>query len=132
MLRVEHFSGFSFIVSSRYGNVIPSVNYLHLLPNIRQYLGGLLYIACDHGASVGEISDLLMRGANVNWMNNQGWTALHWASFGRPDIMKVLLRASPNINQQNIDGCTPLHYACKYGHIDCIKLLLITGQCDTG
>ena len=71
-----------------------------------------------------------MKGADVNWRDGADWTALHWAS--RPDIIKMLLKSSPNINQQDVAGETPLHMSCIYGHLPCVKLLLATGQCDTG
>ena len=73
-----------------------------------------------------------MKGADVNWRNSLGWTALHCASFGRPDIIKLLLKSSPNINQQSNAKNTSLHYACIGGSLPCVKLLLATGQCDTG
>ena len=68
----------------------------------------------------------------MNWRDGVGWTALHRASFDRPDLIKVLLKSSPNINQQDFGGETPLHRACNCGSLPCVKLLLATGQCDTG
>ena len=103
-----------------------------LLPHNRQRLGEELFNVCDRGGTVKEVSDLLMKGADVNWKSSIGWTALHRASFCRPDIIKVLLESSPNINQQSIGGETPLHKSCKFGSLPCVKLLLATGQCDTG
>ena len=73
-----------------------------------------------------------MKGADVNWKDSLDCTALHAASHGRPDIVKMLLKSSPNINQQNFYGDTALHKACELGYINCVKLLLATGQCDTG
>ena len=73
-----------------------------------------------------------MQRADVNWRDDAGWTALHCASCGRPDIIKLLLKSSPNINQQSYGGNTPLHLACYNGSLPCVKLLLATGQCDTG
>ena len=104
----------------------------HPLPHNRQRLGEKLYNVCDCRGTVKEVSDLLMKGADVNWRGSLGWTALHCASCGRPHISKVLLKSSPNINQQSNTGNTPLHLVCKYGSLPCVKLLLATGQCDTG
>ena len=104
----------------------------HFLPHNRQRLGEKLCNICERGGTVKEVSDLLMKGADVNWRNSLGWTALHYASFGKPDIIKELLKSSPNINQQDVSGGTPLHKSCTYGYLLCVKLLLATGQCDTG
>ena len=106
----------------------------HPLPHNRQRLGEKLYKVCyPPGGTVKEVSDLLMKGADVNWRDGgDDWTALHWASFDKPDIIKVLLKSSPNINQQSNAKNTSLHHACGCGHLPCVKLLLATGQCDTG
>ena len=88
--------------------------------------------ACED-SNVERVSDLLMKGADVNWKDKGGWTALHHACIGRPDIVRIiLLRSSPNVNQQNYYGNTALHKACEFGYINCVKLLLASGQCDTG
>ena len=104
----------------------------HPLLHNRQQLGEKLCKVFDGGGTVKEVSDLLMKGADVNWRNDTGWTALHHASFGRPAIIKVLLKSSPNINQQSNAKNTSLHYSCIGGSLPCVKLLLATGQCDTG
>ena len=104
---------------------------VHLLPHNRQYLGEELKKA-TLDSNVRRVRELLMKGADVNWRDDYDWTALHWASFGKPHIIKVLLISSPNINQRSILGDTALHHACNGGYLPCVKLLLVTGQCDTG
>ena len=105
---------------------------VHFLPHNRQHLGEeLIKAACD--GSVGRVRELLMKGGDVNWRDGGAdWTALHWASCGRPHMIKVLLKSSPNINQQSNTCDTSLHFACYFGSLPCVKLLLATGQCDTG
>ena len=89
--------------------------------------------ACGHG-KVEYVIKLLNEGAEINLHNNvYGWTAFHEACYNnRPDIVKVLLNYNPQpINQQH-SGDTPLHLACKKGYMECMKLLLATGQCSIG
>ena len=82
--------------------------------------------------NIKKVKQLLKQGADVNWKDVVQWTALHRACYGSPGIVKVLLKSSLNINLQTSVGDTPLHHACACGSLDCVKLLLATGQCDTG
>ena len=90
---------------------------------------------------MGHVIKLLKEGVPVNWRNRNGWTSLHvtcmqnlsvWHGTNPLEVMKVLLRHKANVNQQTNFGDTPLHYACEYGHLDRVKILLATGQCDLG
>ena len=70
----------------------------------------------------------------MNWKNNFGWTPLIRACFcNRSDIVKELLKYNPKLNKQtNGNKETALHAVCSNGSLDCVKLLLATGQCDLG
>ena len=70
----------------------------------------------------------------MNWRDSStDRTSLNVASLnGKSDIVRVLLKSSLNINQKSGAGDTALHKACLCGDMDCVKLLLATGQCDTG
>ena len=74
----------------------------------------------------------------MNWKNSStiipGWTPLHRACLhNRSDIVKELLKYNPELNQQCDDDMeTAAHFACGGGYLDCVKLLLATGQCDLG
>ena len=74
----------------------------------------------------------------MNWKNSgtilPGWTPLHYACFWkRSDIVKELLKYNPELNEQTYDHReTAAHFACSGGSLDCVKLLLATGQCDLG
>ena len=101
--------------------------------NSQQQLWESLLRASKDG-DVRRVTETLDEGASVNWRNSCGYTALHWAcNYNRAEVVKVLLKHNPLINQQtywNLD--TPLHLVCSRGSIDCVKLLLATGQCDLG
>ncbi|KAI1773056.1 ankyrin repeat-containing domain protein [Hypoxylon cercidicola] len=97
-----------------------------------------------------RVKQLLERGADANAVDNRGLTPLHFAcrldtpfNMGdmqargrryrrakrtsqkqRLNICRLLLnnKADPSVSDK--DGFTPLHYACKYGFLDLVKLLL--------
>ena len=82
-----------------------------------------------------RVRELLESGADVNWKDSDsfGWTPLYRACLhNRSDIMTELLKYNPKLNEQTGGGETALHYACECGDLDCVKLLLATGQCDLG
>ena len=83
-----------------------------------------------------EVERLLARGAPVNWRNIGvfGRTALHIACISNhPDVVKILTQQDGiDVNVQNTHKNTPLHYACYWGYLKCVQLLMATGQCDLG
>ena len=100
--------------------------------NSQQQLGESLLRASGDG-DVRRVSEILDEGASVNWRDRTGYTALHKVCLtNRAEVVKVLLKHNTLINQKNHWESTPLHFACRWGYIDCIKLLLATGQCDLG
>ena len=100
--------------------------------NSQKQLGKDLLRASYNG-DVRRISEILDDGASVNWRDSYGLTALHEACINnRAEVVTVLLKHNPLINQQTNCGSTPLHVACRRKSIDCVKLLLATGQCDLG
>ena len=104
-----------------------------LPPNSQNQLGEHLIEASRHG-DVKNVTELLKYGVPINWRNRDEWTALHaaCAKINSPEVVKVLLMYDPNVNQQTCHGHTPAHIACHWGFVDCLKLLLATGQCDLG
>ena len=70
----------------------------------------------------------------MNWKDSDGWTPLYYACVcTRSDTVKELLKYNPTLNQQTDDtGSTAAHTACRHGSLDCVKVLLATGQCDLG
>ena len=60
---------------------------------------------------------LLQRGANKNLADNQGYTALAFAtSFNHESVVSVLLEALADPNVQDEFGITPLIHAAARGH----------------
>lgn len=60
------------------------------------------------------IETLITMGADINWQDEDGWTALNYAiSFDKEDICKILIDAGADPNSRDIDNKTPVHYAAK-------------------
>lgn len=71
-----------------------------------------LYHATSRG-HIDVVKTLLNYNANVNAINNKGWTCLmNAAYFGRDDIVNLLLKhkADPDIIRNEFDGKTALHF----------------------
>jgi ankyrin repeat protein len=67
-------------------------------------------------------------GVDVNATDNEGDTALMWASlYGHVDIVKKLLEKKVNVNKVNNKGDTALIVASMSGYADIVKLLLDAG-----
>ncbi len=88
------------------------------------------------GGRVDEVERLLARGAPVHRRNSgrYGWTALHAACINNhPDVVKILTQHDGiDVNVQTASNYTPLHWACHWGYLKCVQVLMETGQCDLG
>ena len=62
-------------------------------------------------------SQLLQANANVHAVNNNGYTALHFAAWnGRARVADVLLQANASTTAVAKDGLTPVQRAEQNGH----------------
>jgi len=81
-----------------------------------------------------QIRELLQNKADVNYKDENGWTALSAAVFwGKKDAMETILRAGAQalgsgrqvrVNMQNMKGRSALHIAARKGEVELIPLLV--------
>ena len=81
-----------------------------------------------------EVSSLLRAHPeiNVNWMDEDEWAAIHYASSnGHDGVVKVLL-AHPdiNVNLKNKNGQTSISLGCQFGYVSVVQLLLKDSRVD--
>lgn len=94
------------------------------------YYGQRLRQYCGRG-QLQEVSELLVRGCEVNTGDGEGLTPLHYAcESNRPEVIVKISSLVGNqlrVNVQDKYGWTPLHSACYHGNLDCVNLLLKLG-----
>ena len=74
---------------------------------------------------VGTLLYLLEMGADVNAMNADSLTPLHYASHqGNTAVVKVLIEQNADLNIKDKDGWTALHLAVLKGHTQVVEVLL--------
>jgi ankyrin repeat protein len=87
-----------------------------------------LLMAASHRGSLETVRVLVNKGADVNFQNNAGQTALYTAAMkGANDVVRFLLDSGANVNIQSNNGNTPMHAAAAYRHIDTIEILWVAG-----
>jgi ankyrin repeat protein len=75
-----------------------------------------------------QVRRLLQDGADVNFAQADGATALHWAAYhGDADLAKLLLEAGADPSAANREGSTPLWLAAKQGDATMVETLLEGG-----
>lgn len=86
-----------------------------------------------HKAAEADRSDLVLsllkRGADLEYKDARGWTALNTAAFfGNPGVVMTLLAAKANIEATTrTNSYTALHTAADKGHLAVVELLLWKG-----
>ncbi|XP_020849102.1 protein phosphatase 1 regulatory subunit 12A isoform X2 [Phascolarctos cinereus] len=89
--------------------------------------GAVFLAACSSG-DTDEVLELLHRGADINYANVDGLTALHQACIDdNVDMVKFLVENGANINQPDNEGWIPLHAAASCGYLDIAEFLIGQG-----
>jgi ankyrin repeat protein len=85
----------------------------------------ILTIASHYGSEV-IVNYLLEKGIDVNQQDEDGCTALYWASYsGYKEIVQILSgHKDINVNKQDKVGSTALEWASKNGYKEILQLLL--------
>lgn len=75
---------------------------------------------------------LLAQGADVNAVQADGMSALHWAAYqDNPEIAALFVKAGADVRAASRYGVTPLSLACTNGNAAMVELLLAAGA-DAG
>lgn len=92
----------------------------HIVP--KDVLDFALQKACI--ASNAEVVDVLAtHGANVDFVDQFGTTALHFAmrGGGNPAVLLSLLKHGMQYRDWKNEGQTLLHWACQWGHVNVVR-----------
>ena len=82
-----------------------------------------LHVVASSYGSLADLEKELNAGVDPNIANEDGITALFYASYSTEKI-KLLMNYGANINHQDIDGRTILHEAVKWSNYILVKSLL--------
>jgi ankyrin repeat protein len=74
-----------------------------------------------------QVQEALAEGADVNTIDKDGNSPLHWAVRGFKKITRALINAGANVNQADNDGKVPLDYAVRMGYEAMVRILINAG-----
>lgn len=88
-------------------------------------------VPLEEAAACGDLFTvrlLLNSGADPNYRDREGWSAIHWAAEeGHWDVVLLLLKHGANVNGVSSYGTSPLHCAANGGHNNIVSGLLQHG-----
>ncbi|XP_072448119.1 protein phosphatase 1 regulatory subunit 12A-like isoform X3 [Chiloscyllium punctatum] len=86
--------------------------------------GAVFLAACSSGDRE-EVEKLLLQGADINYTNVDGLTALHQACIDENlDMVTFLVEHGANVNQPDNEGWTALHAAASCGFMEIAEYLI--------
>ncbi|KAL0962918.1 hypothetical protein UPYG_G00347130 [Umbra pygmaea] len=89
--------------------------------------GAVFLAACSSGDTE-EVLRMIDRGADINYANVDGLTALHQACIDdNVDMVTFLVQHGAAINQPDNEGWIPLHAAASCGYMDIAEYLIAQG-----
>ena len=95
-----------------------------LLESLNKLNKNNLFIEVCKKGSIKIVKLLIDKGADVNAKNNDGWTALIWASRnGYTEIAKLLIDKGADVNAKNNYVWTALMLASRNGYKKVVELL---------
>ena len=122
------------------------MKYLKLFENFEDYdpyelvmlspnqKGEMLVSEIEKGdkANLNLVRDLIELGANLEWQDEDGWTALYecaWHNY--LEIARMLIDAGADVNIQDNVGWTALHYCARWNHPEIARMLIDSGADKT-
>jgi hypothetical protein len=77
---------------------------------------------------VDDVKDWLSQGANANYVDEDGYTPLHWAANrGQAEVVSILLKHGANFKTKSKSDQTALDLAQRKNHHNVIHLLKLEG-----
>ncbi|XP_030850011.1 protein phosphatase 1 regulatory subunit 12B isoform X4 [Strongylocentrotus purpuratus] len=93
-----------------------------------KFAAGCVFLAACASEDLDEIQSLIKRGADINYANIDGLTALHQAVIDEKiDMVEYLLEHGADIEAQDNEGWTALHAAASCGFEDIATYLIENG-----
>ena len=107
--------------------IIPSLLEAGANVNVSADLKSPLVCAADRGQTK-ILNCLMTSGADVNYHDSSGITALHSAARnGHIDNVKRLVKSGADVNKNDRNGYTPLMVVAENGHDNCVAQLIKLG-----
>ncbi len=86
---------------------------------------------CDAGfyveATTENLQQLLDQGVDVNALDGEKKSALHWVAGAKPEVILALIAAGADVNAKDYLERAPLLFVAATGSVENIKLLLEAG-----
>ena len=86
------------------------------------------FLNAARNGSIANVLELINAGANIEYHDKHGWTALRSASReGHVDCVRLLVESGANIDANSDAVWSPLNLAAAHGHTACLQVLLEAG-----